>query len=85
MAQHLPIFRAIAATFSLIYSVILTTMVIYRVSPFHPLAKYPGPTHLKISKLCLAWITSSGKQHIYISQLHDRYGDAVRIGECPSG
>ena len=62
----------------------LTTLVlsvlVYRVSPIHPLARYPGPIGCKISKFWLGFICISGFQHKYIKSLHERYGDVVRIG-----
>ncbi|KAF9237655.1 cytochrome P450 [Melanogaster broomeanus] len=35
--------RVATCTFCLYYSTILTSILAYRLSPFHPLAKYPGP------------------------------------------
>lgn len=29
----------------------------------------------------MARITATGKRHIYLQRLHDRYGDVVRVGE----
>lgn len=84
MTQHVAVLQAIVLTFSLFYTTLLSSIVIYRISPIHPLSRYPGPLHLKISKLSMAWIASGGKQHIYIAQLHEQYGDAVRIGQYGS-
>ncbi|OBZ68665.1 hypothetical protein A0H81_11383 [Grifola frondosa] len=70
-----------AIVISLTYLSTLTlSVVLYRLSPFHPLAKYPGPVINKISKLWMAWLARTGKQHLYIQQLHDYYGDVVRTG-----
>ncbi|EJF60792.1 cytochrome P450 [Dichomitus squalens LYAD-421 SS1] len=55
-------------------------MVAYRLSPLHPLARYPGPLLCKVSALWLAYKSTSGTQHRYVKSLHDRYGDVVRIG-----
>ena len=52
----------------------------YRLSPFHPLAKYPGPIIAKSSKWWAAYISFRGDLHRYYKHLHDRYGDIVRIG-----
>lgn len=60
-------------------SLVLCT-VTYRISPFHPLAKYPGPLACKVSKIWFAFVAWQGKQHLYYNQLHRRYGDIVRIG-----
>ena len=80
VAQHMHAFLAIASSFALFYIVLLSSIIIYRISPIHPLSQYPGPLLLKISKLSLAWVSTTGKQHIYVSDLHDKYGDAIRIG-----
>ncbi|KAI0319719.1 high nitrogen upregulated cytochrome P450 monooxygenase 2 [Amylostereum chailletii] len=52
----------------------------YRVSPFHPLARYPGPFPAKITKWWSSYIITKGKQHLYYQALHERYGDVVRVG-----
>lgn len=53
----------------------------YRASPFHPLAGYPGPFLCKISKIWHAYIVArTGTAHRYIQELHEQYGEAVRIG-----
>lgn len=66
------------------YLVFLATVslsvVTYRVSPFHPLSRYPGPLIARISKLWMLHIVHSGRRHIYLKQLHDKYGPYVRIG-----
>lgn len=59
---------------------LVLAVILYRFSPFHPLAKYPGPLPCKISKFWLAGIAFKGYQHQYLKTLHERYGDVVRIG-----
>ncbi|KAI9068087.1 high nitrogen upregulated cytochrome P450 monooxygenase 2 [Trametes sanguinea] len=59
---------------------IVVALALYRLSPFHPLARYPGPTPCKLSKFWMAYISLGGYQHLYIKDLHDCYGDIVRIG-----
>ncbi|KAI0751746.1 high nitrogen upregulated cytochrome P450 monooxygenase 2 [Daedaleopsis nitida] len=77
----LPLVGAVFASFALYLTTLVSSLIIYRLSPFHPLARYPGPTHLKISKLALTLLASrKGIQHKYIKSLHDRYGDVVRTG-----
>lgn len=58
----------------------LSTTLLYRVSPFHPLANFPGPFWWRISSLKLAYISSKGKRHIVLHELHNKYGQYVRIG-----
>ncbi|KAJ7167773.1 cytochrome P450 [Mycena filopes] len=66
---------------SLLYcSTLVLSILAYRLSHFHPLAKYPGPVACKTSKLWLTWIASRGKLHLYVKSLHDKYGSIVRIG-----
>lgn len=74
----------LACTYLLYYTTILLSILVYRLSPFHPLAKYPGPIPCRISKFWMAWVSSGGKQHKYYYELHQKYGDVVRIGEQSS-
>lgn len=54
--------------------------IAYRLSPFHPLAHYPGPLLCKVSKGWMAYFACRYKKsHIYVNELHQRYGDVVRI------
>ena len=36
---------------------------------------------MKITKLWGTWIAYKRKTHIYLKELHDRYGSTIRIGE----
>ncbi|KAL1746562.1 cytochrome P450 [Schizophyllum fasciatum] len=56
------------------------SVILYRLSPIHPLWAYPGPVASKITKLYSAIISQSGKQHLFYRQLHEQYGDVVRVG-----
>jgi len=71
---------ALAVTFALFCTVLTTSVVLYRISPFHPLAQYPGPLLHKVSRFYLTWISMTGRAHLYTQQLHERYGDIVRVG-----
>ncbi|KZT08063.1 cytochrome P450 [Laetiporus sulphureus 93-53] len=62
------------------YSALLSSIAVYRLSPLHPLYKYPGPIPCKLSKLWLVYIAYKGKQHEYFRRLHDQYGPIVRLG-----
>ena len=46
-----PLFR----TYAIFYTTLISSVVFYRLSPFHPLARYPGPVLAKVSKL---WFVS---------------------------
>ena len=54
---------------------------LYRLSPFHPLAKYPGPTIAKASKLWGSYHSATGNIHRCYKSLHERFGDVVRVGK----
>lgn len=68
-------------SFGLYYLTLISSIIIYRLSPWHPLAKYPGPWSLKISKFVMSYHTYKGKVHIYHKKLHDKYGEYVRVGK----
>lgn len=54
--------------------------VVYRLSPLHPLASFPGPIANKITSLELARAVATGKRRHYTNDLHTKYGPIVRIG-----
>ncbi|KAF8899781.1 cytochrome P450 [Gymnopilus junonius] len=62
------------------YFALTASICAYRLSPFHPLAKFPGPIMLKLTKLPSTWIAFKGKNHVYVKDLHDRYGPIIRTG-----
>lgn len=67
--------------FSLFWSTLVTSILVYRVSPWHPLARYPGPLLCKLTKLRHAFFALDGKQYFYYYDLHQKYGDVVRVGQ----
>ena len=73
---------AVSTTYAVYWALILLFTVLYRISPFHPLAKYPGPLGCRVSKIWFAYLTVRGKKaHVYVRQLHKKYkSDVVRIG-----
>lgn len=46
---------------------------IYRVY-FHPLAKIPGPLSNKLSAWSHFFAAQSGRRHIWLHELHEKYG-----------
>ncbi|KAK7690454.1 hypothetical protein QCA50_005552 [Cerrena zonata] len=72
--------QSLLIAFTVYYIVLATSIVLYRLSPFHPLAKYPGPLPGKISAFHLMWVSFKGRRHLYLQSLHEEYGDIVRIG-----
>lgn len=47
---------------------------------FHPLAKYPGPAIAKFTNLWKAYQLWSLHMPETLRQLHDKYGEVVRVG-----
>ena len=77
-------YTAVPLAFTTYGGALMFFTLVYRLSPFHPLAKYPGPVIAKTSKWWAAYYVSSrGDLHRYCKRLHDRYGDVVRIGRGP--
>lgn len=72
--------RGILETFVVYFATLIGSIAAYRISPFHPLAKYPGPLVAKLSKFWMLFICSTGKPHEYYTFLHGKYGDIVRTG-----
>ncbi|KAI0707444.1 high nitrogen upregulated cytochrome P450 monooxygenase 2 [Cerioporus squamosus] len=74
------VLRTVLLTHAAYLGALTSFTVLYRISLFHPLARYPGPLGCRVSKwwmVCKSW---SGYEHIYISELHRQFGDVVRIG-----
>jgi hypothetical protein len=76
------LYAAVPLAFTAYASALLFFTLTYRISPFHPLAKIPGPVIAKTSKWWAAYVNSKGDLHRYYKSLHDRYGDIVRVGSC---
>ncbi|KAK7691792.1 hypothetical protein QCA50_005195 [Cerrena zonata] len=55
-------------------------VILYRLSPLHPLAEYPGPLLNKVTQLAPMWTVYTGRQHLVNHALHAKYGPIVRIG-----
>lgn len=72
-------FTAVCAAIQL--SVLAMATILYRLSPWHPLAKFPGPISYRISSLRSAQVVASGVRHKTVDALHKRYGKFVRLGE----
>ncbi|KAF7315569.1 hypothetical protein MIND_00072200 [Mycena indigotica] len=57
-----------------------TSIVAYRLSPWHPLAHIPGPMLAKVSKWWGVKLAISGNRARFMKEQHDRYGDVIRMG-----
>ncbi|RPD53820.1 high nitrogen upregulated cytochrome P450 monooxygenase 2 [Lentinus tigrinus ALCF2SS1-6] len=74
------ILRSIFNTYTTYLGALAAFTILYRTSPFHPLAQHPGPLGCRISQWWMACVSWSGREHLYINELHCKYGDVVRIG-----
>ncbi|KAK1236279.1 hypothetical protein PQX77_000483 [Marasmius sp. AFHP31] len=70
----------VLAAYLTFFTTLATSIVLYRVSPFHPLTKVPGPVIFKITKLWRLHLCWKGQQHFALKALHDQYGPIVRTG-----
>ncbi|EJF56531.1 cytochrome P450 [Dichomitus squalens LYAD-421 SS1] len=59
---------------------LLCSIAAYRISPFHPLAWYPGPPLAKVTKFWGVWLSWTGTQHRVFLNLHRKHGPFVRTG-----
>ena len=66
--------------FGTYWGVLLLSLTAYRVSPFHPLARYPGPFLCRLTQFRMVLAGRGGRRYLYVQALHERYGDIVRIG-----
>lgn len=67
-------------SFSTYFSVLAISIAAYRLSPFHPLASFPGTTISKLTKWWGVWETYDGHHYIRVHELHKKYGPIVRVG-----
>ncbi|KAF9875010.1 trichodiene oxygenase [Colletotrichum karsti] len=68
-------------TIILIWPVYYVLYLIYNVSPFHPLSKFPGPKIAAASYLYEFWfdMIKGGRYTMKIKEMHEIYGPIVRI------
>lgn len=59
---------------------LLMSVIVYRLSPFHPLAQYPGPLWRRASMIGPAILAATGRRAKAFRDLHQKYGDVVRSG-----
>ncbi|KXN80941.1 Cytochrome P450 67, partial [Leucoagaricus sp. SymC.cos] len=59
---------------------LFASIAVYRLSPWHPLARYPGPTVAKLTKWYISYWIAKGNRHLKLQEWHRTYGTWVRIG-----
>lgn len=84
MIFNLGVFQAIGTTFYISLSFIIgliTSIGAHRLF-FHRVRKFPGPFFPKLSRFYFAHLTATvGQPHLYVQNLHKKYGDVVRTGQ----
>ncbi|KAI0808391.1 high nitrogen upregulated cytochrome P450 monooxygenase 2 [Fomes fomentarius] len=75
-----PILHTFLVFFETYLAALILSVVLYRLSPLHPLYRYPGPVSHRISFLVPALKSISGKRCKDIRDLHALHGDVVRFG-----
>ncbi|KAF7377786.1 hypothetical protein MSAN_00202000 [Mycena sanguinolenta] len=73
-------FSRLFYTYVVFLGTLSLSIIVYRLSPFHPLAQYPGPAIAKVTKLWSFWKTAQGYKYLWHKELHDKYGPYVRTG-----
>ena len=71
---------AISFSFAIYFAVLAFSITAYRLSPFHPLASFPGTTVSKLTKWWGVWETYEGRHYLRVAELHKKYGPIVRVG-----
>jgi tryprostatin B 6-hydroxylase len=78
-------FPALAAVRLVLYATwayllgLWTSMIIYRIF-FHPLRSWPGPFMARITQFHRVYSVRKLDQFRYLQELHQKYGDFVRVG-----
>ncbi|KAF9787073.1 high nitrogen upregulated cytochrome P450 monooxygenase 2 [Thelephora terrestris] len=67
-------------SFATYFFVLALSIASYRLSPFHPLASFPGTTISKLTKWWGVWETYEGRHYIRVHELHKKHGPIVRVG-----
>ncbi|CAG8953351.1 hypothetical protein HYFRA_00003562 [Hymenoscyphus fraxineus] len=52
---------------------LFSSILLYRLSPFHRLSKFPGPRLARVSKLWHVWQCRDSRNHLVIERLHEEY------------
>ncbi|KAJ5168470.1 Cytochrome monooxygenase lcsI [Penicillium canariense] len=75
----IPFASSVALAVAVVWVAYRVWIVVYNLY-FSPLSRFPGPKIAACTNLLSLYWTSTGQNHYRIKELHDRYGDVVRIG-----
>ena len=81
VAHYQTLFVAYPVGFLAFYTALSFSITAYRLGPWHPLYRYPGPKLARISKWWSIYMLKTGKYYILTREMHAKYGDWVRVGE----
>ena len=73
-------FQTLLSCYAVYYLTLVLSVTVYRLSPFHPLARYPGPFWYRASSFCHAIMSVTGRRNTIFKHLHALHGDVVRTG-----
>ncbi|KAJ7080336.1 high nitrogen upregulated cytochrome P450 monooxygenase 2 [Mycena belliarum] len=77
--EPLSFYRVCFAYLSFFFA-LSSSIILYRISPWHPLAHIPGPMVNKVTMLWSVFLAAGGKQYRVNKMLHDKHGPFVRTG-----
>ncbi|KAF8207255.1 cytochrome P450 [Mycena galopus ATCC 62051] len=75
-----PSIPSVLASYCYFICSLCVSIILYRLSPLHPLYHVPGPRLWRVTKLSGVFMAWTGHQHLYMKQAHDKYGPVVRTG-----
>ena len=63
------------------YTALFTSIAVYRLF-FHRLARagFPGPVWARLTKIWHVWGVRGSQNHLFLADLHRKYGDFIRTG-----
>lgn len=85
LTQGFGFFHLVAAIFGAYFSY-HTVLILYRLSPFHPLARFPGPRISHATQWYRTYyeVFKGGVMSKQLKKLHEVYGELQSLGDLAS-